>query len=826
MKITHKLVICFLLIALVVWIAGYFAIHQSQAILKAYIGKKSAAFAVEVLKQIDKELGRNEEIFDIYIKNRRLKEFVIASNTFFGTMADVNSYIDRIEKDWVSASNTATIPIITEILSNDLSKELIEKVAFYEKKHNRKVFGEVFVTNKYGANIAQTGKTTDYKQNDEFWWRKTKEDGVYFSNIIFDESADVYSIDIGLRITDDTGDFIGVIKIVLNMEEVIYILNGFKERSGFNTIQVQIINKQGVLLCGDQHKPGQMVYDKNLVKQIKGHYGYFEGTGHQGEPVLFSYANSLGYKSIGGLGWILLAKNQLEEIYEPVNQMKKYIIILPMVLTVLIAIISLYISRSIAVPLSKLSKAAIEIGKGNLDMEIHVTSHDEIGVLADSFKTMTANLKMSTISIDRLNEEIGQRKSAETDLQQRTKELGNRVKELNCLYSISTIVDKPGISLDDVINGALEHIKAAWQYSDVVCVRITINGQVHQTRNFQQTSWAQVCDIRLSDKAIGKIEVFYLVEKPEKDEGPFLKEERILLTAIAGLLGRIIRGKIEKEEKEKLQLQLVQSEKMASIGQLAAGVAHEINNPTGFVSSNLKTLKDYQNDVIHLLKAYRSLCEELKNENPDANDPLTKRLTQIEALEEDVDIEFIVDDIFKLIAESQDGTQRIKKIVEGLKDFAHPGKDKLQYADINKNLDSTINIVWNELKYKATVKKEYGDLPEVQCYPQQINQVFMNLLVNAAQSIEDKGEIKIETKALSGWVEIKISDNGAGIAKENLLKIFNPFFTTKEVGKGTGLGLNLAYNIIEKHNGTIEVESELGQGTTFTIKLKCCSENA
>jgi PAS domain S-box-containing protein len=277
-----------------------------------------------------------------------------------------------------------------------------------------------------------------------------------------------------------------------------------------------------------------------------------------------------------------------------------------------------------------------------------------------------------------------------------------------------------------------------------------------------------------------------------------------------------------QEEKKKIETQLLQSEKMASIGQLAAGVAHEINNPTGFVSSNLKTLSDYQNDMFGLIREYRKLTADLKETTATAEYPgsIPEQMERIVALESEVDIDYILDDIPNLIKESQEGTERIKKIVIGLKDFAHPGEQKLQYADINRNLDSTLNVVWNELKYKTKVIKDYGDLPEVQCYPQQINQVFMNLLVNAAQAIEKKGEIKIATRALDGQVEIKIGDTGSGISKEDLSKIFDPFFTTKDVGKGTGLGLNVAYNIIKKHKGSIDVESELGRGATFIIRLQ------
>jgi PAS domain S-box-containing protein len=266
------------------------------------------------------------------------------------------------------------------------------------------------------------------------------------------------------------------------------------------------------------------------------------------------------------------------------------------------------------------------------------------------------------------------------------------------------------------------------------------------------------------------------------------------------------------------QAQIIQQEKMASIGQLAAGVAHEINNPTGFVSSNLKTLSDYRKDLFDLIQAYRELILQLNRTQPPP-DGIFQEIQGIKDLETRIDIDFVLEDIPNLIAESREGTDRIKKIVLDLKDFAHPGKQDLVYANINKNLDSTLNIVWNEIKYKATVAKEYGEIPEVRCYPQQLNQVFMNLLVNAAQAIEKKGEIKILTRYLNGHVEIRISDTGCGIPEAHLGKIFEPFFTTKEVGKGTGLGLHVAYNIIQKHRGTIAVESKAGSGTAFTIKI-------
>jgi signal transduction histidine kinase len=266
---------------------------------------------------------------------------------------------------------------------------------------------------------------------------------------------------------------------------------------------------------------------------------------------------------------------------------------------------------------------------------------------------------------------------------------------------------------------------------------------------------------------------------------------------------------------------MLQSEKMASIGQLAAGVAHEINNPTGYVSSNLKTLSDYQKEIGQLIQKYQSLLEKLSNEKSSAglDKENIKAIQDIKAFEEDIEIGFLLEDIDDLIGDCREGTDRIKKIVLDLKDFAHPGEDTLQSMDINRGLESTLNVVNNELKYKATLHKQFGDVPMVKAYPQQLNQVFMNILVNAAQAIEKKGDIHIVTQKKDDSVEIQISDNGCGIEPKNISRIFDPFFTTKDVGKGTGLGMNIAYNIVQKHDGTIDVRSEPGKGTTFTIRI-------
>jgi PAS domain S-box-containing protein len=262
---------------------------------------------------------------------------------------------------------------------------------------------------------------------------------------------------------------------------------------------------------------------------------------------------------------------------------------------------------------------------------------------------------------------------------------------------------------------------------------------------------------------------------------------------------------------EATQHQLLQSEKLASIGQLAAGVAHELNNPIGFVSSNLNTLDGYLRDLFAIADAYARIEADASSCCPE--------LDAVVKLKQEKDYDFLRADIFQLTEESRDGLSRVAKIVRDLKDFSRAGESAMQWASLHQGLDSTLNIVWNELKYKCTVTKQYGDLPDVWCEPSQLNQVFMNLLVNAGHAIPDKGEITITTGTRDEEVFVSIADTGSGIAPENLTRIFDPFFTTKPVGKGTGLGLSLAYGIIQKHHGRIEVQSNVGQGTTFTVWL-------
>jgi two-component system NtrC family sensor kinase len=258
------------------------------------------------------------------------------------------------------------------------------------------------------------------------------------------------------------------------------------------------------------------------------------------------------------------------------------------------------------------------------------------------------------------------------------------------------------------------------------------------------------------------------------------------------------------------QSKLVQQEKMASIGQLAAGVAHEINNPVGFVASNLNTLNKY----VRRLYAHITALEE--NIDTEGNEFLRERAR---TSRKEHRIQMIEQDVFELIEESLEGTTRVKNIVGNLKSFSRVGDEGRQWTDLHECIEASINIAWNEIKYHAEVRREFSDLPPVFCSAQQMNQVFLNLLVNAAQAINQQGIITVTTAVDGDWAVVQVADTGCGIEPRHLDRIFDPFYTTKEVGKGTGLGLSLCYDMVQKHAGELRVKSTVGKGSTFEVRL-------
>jgi PAS domain S-box-containing protein len=322
-----------------------------------------------------------------------------------------------------------------------------------------------------------------------------------------------------------------------------------------------------------------------------------------------------------------------------------------------------------------------------------------------------------------------------------------------------------------------------------------------------------------------------LQEGRVEDEGWRMRKDgsriwcNVVMTAIHDPEGRLVgfakvtRDRSEQrraeEERGRLNAQMLQGQKLQAIGQLSAGIAHEINNPVGYILSNLNTLGEYCQDLRRLLRAAAVAADaEQHGQSP------AEALREFRRIAEDVHAEHLIADLGDVVSDCKLGGEKIRDIVRSLREFSHVDEGALRPTDLNKCLDDALRICWNELKYKADVQKDYlRDLPLVPAYPQRLGQVFINLLVNAGQAIDKRGQILLTTRVEDGFAVVRVRDTGRGIAPDHLGKIFEPFFTTKDVGAGTGLGLHVAYKIVTAHRGRIEIKSVLGQGTEFTVRV-------
>jgi two-component system NtrC family sensor kinase len=296
-----------------------------------------------------------------------------------------------------------------------------------------------------------------------------------------------------------------------------------------------------------------------------------------------------------------------------------------------------------------------------------------------------------------------------------------------------------------------------------------------------------------------------------------LSVERALERRILQRTARVYKSHLEsqnielanrKRELERLQGQLVHTEKMASLGQLSAGIAHELNNPAGFVYGNMELLQGYISDLTRLFHAYDEIVL------PADAAPV------IATIKTEIGYEKLIDDLKSITADCCEGAQRICDVVKNLRLFSRLDEAELKSVDIHAGIDSTIRLLSSYFRTGGVVlRHDYNYLPAVSCYASQLNQVWMNLLVNAAQAVGGQGEVTISTRLETDFVAVTISDNGKGIPEDQLSRIFDPFFTTKPVGEGTGLGLSISYGIVERHGGTIEVVSEVGKGTSFTVRI-------
>lgn len=407
MKIKQKLILGFISVAMMVTIAGYLSVSASQKALQEKIGESSVVLAVQVMGDIDRQIYTRIETFQEYCRDLITQRVVSKSNKEFEKLDDIQAYIDRQDRQWVLAAKEETTAFMEELINNELSDELREKIEFYDEKYDYEVFVEVIMTNKYGANVAQTQITTDYYHADKKWWQQAKINGLYVGNFGYDESADIYSTDICIRLDDEAGNFIGVTKVVLNIKDSINLINNNEKGS----LEFKLLTKDGKVIYGteefgfiDSITDEKSVFDF-LQKQQHDHQSYFiaeDDKSGRGEKLL-AYVHSKGHKEYEGLGWILVVEYETEEIFASVTRLRNSILIISLAITVVAIALGFFISRLISVPIAKLTIAAAKIGKGDLETRVKIDSNDETGQLANSFNKMAEGLQTTTTSIKKLN---------------------------------------------------------------------------------------------------------------------------------------------------------------------------------------------------------------------------------------------------------------------------------------------------------------------------------------------------------------------------------------------------------------------------------------
>jgi len=649
MKIGQKLIFGFLVIAALIAVVGNISVNRSKKALEKAIGENSVFLASEVLDKIDRFIYDRIEELEIYAKDVAEEEGLISSNQEFAEIENVQGYIDRIDKEWTSTPKDTVTPFMQGLIDSLFPQELREELElkeFYKNRYGYEVFKEVFYTNRFGANVAQTQKTSDYYQADEEWWQRAREDGVYVHDISYDESAGVYSIDICVRIDDKVGNFLGVIKAVVNIKDVFNIISELEPKSDTETLKsthFKLLDKDGRLIYST--KPSFIFFeDLSGMEIFKKHYAadeaYIIAKGDEPgeEEELFAHAHSKGYKGYKGLDWGLIVEHDIDEIFAPVYKLRRALITFSLVVTLLAILIGILISNSILRPIKRLIQATVKIGKGKLDTKIELRSKDEIGSLAASFNKMTEDLQRTTTSIDRLNKEIAERKKTEE--------------------------------------------------------------------------------------------------------------------------------------------QLIQAEKMAALGTLSAGMAHEINNP--LMGSMLLT---------------QSLSSKKKKGSEEQ-----KTLLQIEG-----------------------GLRRVSNVVSKLLAFSRKEKLVFKKERINDVIDQAIPLISHEFNLnKIVLEKDYGkNLPSAELSNNAFQQALINILLNAKDALlsSTNKEVTISTYSENNMIKLRIKDQGCGIKKENLKKVFDPFYTSKPVGKGLGMGMSIVRTIMDQHNGRIEINSEEGRGTEVILSF-------
>jgi PAS domain S-box-containing protein len=776
MKIGQKMILAFGGVALLFGVAGYISVHAGQDALQKSIGESSVSLAVGTLDTIDRTIYYKVEEFQAYVTSLKLRKFITESNEEFEKLNDLQSYIAQEDRQWISLPKETVTPFMLELMSNEPAEDLKQILKFYEEKYGYKVLGEIFVTNKYGVNIAQTGKTSDYYQADEQWWQIVREKGLCVTDIEYDESSDTYSTNIGVRIDDEDGDFLGIIKAVLNIENVIEILQKAKKVSPYKTAQLKLFDRDGEVIFDDaeDRKCFRELFDKKIHRNAWTDKGYLikDGENDEGDELLV-YARSKGYKDFQTLGWILAIEYNTREIFAPVAKLKTIMLIVPAVVAVAL-LIGLYVSRNISRPVEKLRDAAVEVSKGKLDTVIEIDSNNEIGELADSFNRMTKHLKEM---VGNLKQEIAERKKTEVTLR-KNKEFTSRVIESSndCIKVLD-------------LQGRLLSMNAGGQKLLDIC---DITPYLNESFiDYWKGKEREDCIEAISKARQGGTGVFYGYFETAKGTPKWWE---VIVTPIKDDDG--------------------------NVSQLLA-VSRDITERKRTEKTLEKLNKDLRSTVKLLTQSNRQLQEFAHLAAHDLKTPLRGIGMLAQWLIDDYKGKF-GDVGYRQLEMLIKKAKQMNRMIDAILQYSTIGREKHKEGpvDLNQLLEAMIVEIRPPQNIKITFRKP---LPVVVCQRSLIEKIFYHLLKNAVKFMDKPdGHIEIDYSDKQDLWEFSISDNGPGIASQHFERVFHPLQTLgPELSGdgGIGMGLTIVRKIVETYGGKVWISSELGRGSTFFFTI-------